>query len=906
MSSLECLFDPNDKYRPMPFWSWNDRLDTSETARQIDIMHNAGLGGYFMHARGGLLTEYLGEEWFENIKVGISEGKIRGMLPWAYDENGWPSGFGDGKVNGLGERYWSKYLRYEISERTTPRTITHTGGYHFYYDVNEFYTDNLDAVVVKEFIKAAYEPYTEKNLDGLCGFFTDEPQLSRNGIPWSNLIPGEYEKEYGEELLPKLPDLFFETDGCRQTRIRFWRMVTKLFAQSYFKQIYDYLDRHGMKLTGHVLLEDDLLSQLTTNGAVMPLYEYFHIPGIDALFREPVSKLAVLQVASVAHQLGKKQVLSESFGAGGDSITFDDMRHLYEFQMVRGVNLLCPHLEGYSLRGMRKFDRPPAMYYQQPWWSKYHIFNDMAACLGMLMSEGRTNFRTLLIHPQTTAWALYNTKNDEDIKALNDRFNEAIDSLERKHILFDLGDELIMEKYASVKDGRLIIGKAEYDRVIILPNTELLETTKGILAGFTEAGGQIVSCQAVESSDVIDNEQITYTKREFDGFSAHYFVNSTEVRQNAEIKLLGQRMDFGEKKLVPFDGGYEFAPHESIVIIDNHSRSVCSERETEKKKRLIPEGAWEIEDISPNALLIDKCDYYIDNKLYGENQYVLDAEVTALEMKKPVTIDVRFRFDITNVPERIFLVTENYNARIYVNGRLLENKPCGWFTDPSMKKIDIGGYVKKGENVVRLEMLFAQSKETYDSIEKSKKFESEKNKLSLDTELSAICITGDFEVSTEKDKFTVLAGNAVRYTGDFSIAGQRKQTELKELQMNGYPFFAGQITVKKVVDIEDINREFAIAPSGFNAADVYINGEFVRTLLWSPFTADISKYLRKGKNEIRMTLYNNLRNLMGPHHLEEGECRRVRPGCYFKKKWLFHCDDIVWNDDYCFIRTSLW
>ena len=53
------------KYRPIPFWSWNEKLDTEETARQVKLMDEAGLGGYFMHSRAGLITEYLGEEWFD-------------------------------------------------------------------------------------------------------------------------------------------------------------------------------------------------------------------------------------------------------------------------------------------------------------------------------------------------------------------------------------------------------------------------------------------------------------------------------------------------------------------------------------------------------------------------------------------------------------------------------------------------------------------------------------------------------------------------------------------------------------------------------------------------------------------------------------------------------------------------
>ena len=75
------------KYRPIPFWSWNEKLDTEETKRQVRLMDEAGIGGYFMHARGGLLTEYMGEEWFDNVKAAVEEGTDRGMHSWAYDEN---------------------------------------------------------------------------------------------------------------------------------------------------------------------------------------------------------------------------------------------------------------------------------------------------------------------------------------------------------------------------------------------------------------------------------------------------------------------------------------------------------------------------------------------------------------------------------------------------------------------------------------------------------------------------------------------------------------------------------------------------------------------------------------------------------------------------------------------------
>ena len=86
------------QYQSIPFWSWNDRLEPEELVRQIRWMRENGMGGFFMHARSGLKTEYMSEEWMECIEVCAKEAEKLGMNAWAYDENGWPSGFAGGKL----------------------------------------------------------------------------------------------------------------------------------------------------------------------------------------------------------------------------------------------------------------------------------------------------------------------------------------------------------------------------------------------------------------------------------------------------------------------------------------------------------------------------------------------------------------------------------------------------------------------------------------------------------------------------------------------------------------------------------------------------------------------------------------------------------------------------------------
>ncbi|HOW18893.1 MAG TPA: hypothetical protein PLC79_07640, partial [Phycisphaerae bacterium] len=90
---------PSSRYRPAPFWSWNDRLADEELRRQVRQFKAAGYGGFFMHSRVGLETEYLSDEWFRKIDVCVAEARGAGLYAWLYDEDRWPSGFAGGWVN---------------------------------------------------------------------------------------------------------------------------------------------------------------------------------------------------------------------------------------------------------------------------------------------------------------------------------------------------------------------------------------------------------------------------------------------------------------------------------------------------------------------------------------------------------------------------------------------------------------------------------------------------------------------------------------------------------------------------------------------------------------------------------------------------------------------------------------
>jgi hypothetical protein len=93
------LFEaPGAEYRGAPFWAWNCKLDREQMLRQIEYFKAMGFGGFHIHSRTGMASEYLSEEFMEHIKACAQKAKEEGLLCWLYDEDRYPSGVAGGMV----------------------------------------------------------------------------------------------------------------------------------------------------------------------------------------------------------------------------------------------------------------------------------------------------------------------------------------------------------------------------------------------------------------------------------------------------------------------------------------------------------------------------------------------------------------------------------------------------------------------------------------------------------------------------------------------------------------------------------------------------------------------------------------------------------------------------------------
>ena len=129
----------------------------------------------------------------------------------------------------------------------------------------------------------------------------------------------------------------------------------------------------------------------------------------------------------------------------------------------------------------------------------------------------------------------------------------------------------------------------------------------------------------------------------------------------------------------------------------------------------------------------------------------------------------------------------------------------------------------------------------------------------------------------------------------------KKTLSAENLQQQGYPFFCGKLCLEGSLDIQGENPVLCFKRKGVNVIKVEIAGK-EQTLLTDD-RLSLASFGQKGRTTVRYTLTNNLRNLLGPHHLPQGESLGVTPRQFFKEP----CDwngatEQEWNENYCFVE----
>lgn len=908
------LRSPEAAYRGKPFWSWNGELEEEELLRQVGFMKEMGFGGFFMHSRTGLITEYLGEEWFRFIRSCVRRGAELSMEAWIYDEDRWPSGTCGGLVTRerkYRQRFISEYgsdeealacpdvegilcrraLKLEDGELCDSKEVKNRSevpqGYTYAVYAEELmqesdfyngaaYLDTMNAEAVSAFLRSTLDRYAEECGEMLGreirGVFTDEPHRGQlfNGFgignanrarmaPYTGALCAAYKEKYGEEL--DFPEIYYRRRGEKENTVaaRYIDVLDDLFTQNFARQYGDWCRAHGICLTGHILHEDNLSIQTSLSGSMMRFYEYMDCPGIDNLTAHNGCFWAAIQCASAARQTGKKFVLSELYGCTGWDMPLSEYKRVGDWQALFGINLRCPHLSWYTMKGEAKRDYPASILHQNSWYRDWNLLETYFARIGIILTEGERRADLLVIHPVENMWKLVRkgwmddfAPNDKAVSELDGAFIGQCMELLARQAEFDYGDEELLAKYGSAeKDGQgalLRVGKAVYRRVLLAEGQAVRGSTRALLDAFVSLGGEVVSAPAqLPAGEVMSApENVTSAVRRFGGDVWLFLLN---LRENepacGKVTLAPALAGLGleEWDMAAFRSlgvrqadALSFAPGQMRVFRLTERPAPAAAGAYAKKLPLPEKMDYELNE--PNVLVLDKASCTLDGKPWADGKpqdvLLLDRDLRRHfsltprggEMVQPWFAakygqkdaafgKVRIEYSFTSEIECDVWIAAEYE-NILFNGVPAVRAEGRW-ADVCFRLF--GAHAVRGRNTVSAEIDFRRSEN-----------------------LEAVYVLGGFGVKLP-DRLVPLP----------------EKLSPRDVGAQGLPFYGGAVSFRTGIT----QGRVRVCAKELHGASLHVKGgEREEIIAFAPYEAETPL-----RGELVLTVFFTRRNTFGPHHL---------------------------------------
>ena len=960
---------PPAAYSTMPFLVWNGEVTEQEIDRHLKTFQAQGIHGFFIHPRYGLITDYLSQRWFDLIGYTVKRARELGMEAWLYDENSFPSGFAGGHTNEQMPESWNRgqglvpvkqtRLQPDASKRyaailrrdganwqdITSRIAEWTGkdGEFTLYEIAYYprspwnagwsYVDLIYPGVTQKFLDITMPGY-ERAIGHafgktVPGIFTDEPNIEapgKNAARWTPDLFEQFKQRRGYDLQPVLPSLWEDTGDWKKIRHDYYSLLLDLFIERWSVPYSEYAEKHNLQWTGHYW--EHAWPDPGNGPDNMAMYAWHQLPAIDMLFNQYAEGVnaqfgnvrAVRELASIANQMGRRRALSETYGAAGWELRFEDMKRLGDWQYAQGVNFMNQHLSFSTLVGCRKYDFPQSFGEHDPWWDHYHVLADYFARLSLALSAGETRNDTLVLEPTTSTWLYASHPSNPRMMELGSVFQEFLNKLEARQIEYDLGDERILREFGIGDGGKLAVKHRAYSRVVLPPGTESLDkSTVALLDKFLAAGGTVLSL--VETPRLVDGapsdaigalaskyaarwkqlnapEQLIssgvaslglekaaggklfHLRRHLDNGEVVFLVN-TSLEQSARgvFSVAGrsvQKMDAFTGTVTPYPmepakGGnakgaaaaarisFDVPPAGSLLLyVSQKGASAPASALTQHRAEtpVAPAGALSVHTLSPNILKID----YLDLKLAG----VEDKGIYFFTAQEKV-----FKhFGFAGNP---WLSTVQWKTDILDKDHFPEESG---FEASFHFKVAPGASLKGVQAVVERPWLW---KVLVNGVEVC----SPEGSAWIDPDfglypIEAASRVGENVLTLIARPFTVHHElEPVYILGDFGVKDEASGWSIVPAtalttgawKSQGLPFFSDKVGYTRHYALKA--GQPAVVRLGNwwgSTAEIRVNGKSAGVMVNRPWEADIASLVKDGDNEIEVVVYGSLKNVFGPHH----------------------------------------
>jgi glycosyl hydrolase family 106( putative alpha-L-rhamnosidase) len=804
----------------------------------------------------------------------------------------------------------------------------HTGGLNY-----------LDRQATHAFIESTHEEYYRRFGDhfgkSVRHIFMDEAGIGHPAglLTWDDTFAERFQQRRGYDLLPHLPALLFDTPGHEAIRFDYWSLVAELFRENWAMPLHEWCEQHRVAYTGHYVFEATLKEATKQLGSAMPLYEYQGMVGIDILGNDFYTRrfeqeayayyvVTIKQAASVAHQLGKGGLMSESYGVGGHAMGPEAMHGATNFQLALGVTFIAHHAAFYSMRAQRKVDCPPAIGWQEPYWPYINKHFDAIARLGWLLEQGEHQCDVLLLHPASSMQATYrhprvraeykaeNYLLDADLpfEVVDKHFTLLSSALLDAQIDHDYGDEELMATHAAVENYRMRVGQCTYSAIVVPSLVNLRSSTLDLLKNYVSQGGLII--RAGSAPHLLDGHPSDEVRAFFHDKALDCSDGAEACDFRATITVLSSR---GLRTVDIQDSAGNDAPNfkvqrrrwndHEIVFITNIARDASSitaswHSDTQGTLEEWDANTGEAQPISA-TVSDDRISLSLDFAPGQERLFVIHPDATpAKALAKPL--------------ESQRISPEWRGTRM--NPNILPLDTChlhqAGAPDKLLSVSDARGYLPDSEEIFfNATFPFQVTEEVTSGLEASLGIELPDNAhvtlngaplnlehttWILDPAIRCVQLprlsAGENEITIEGTVSEPTEFEQLWIAGDFHLASaDGAHFDITPATQNlppgawpglGLPFYAGTIAYETFVNLErhQFQRAVLELSSLDGSAQIRVNGVVVDHILWQPHACDITEALEEGENHIEIEVANTLRNLLGPHYDPDEEIHTGIPG----------------------------
>jgi hypothetical protein len=628
---------------------------------------------------------------------------------------------------------------------------------------------------------------------------------------------------------------------------------------------------------------------------------------------------AVKEVRSIANQLGKKRILSETYGAGGWELSFADQKRIVDWEAVLGINLVDQHLQYMTIAGARKRDHPQSFSYHEPWWDNYKVMADYISRLCVFGSIGEQINQVLVLEPTSTGWMHYSShaasRSQKIMDSLAVSFHQFVRRLETAQVEYDLGTEYALQQFGKVSDKGIVIEKRNYKLVVLPPFTENLNSsTVNLLEKYLGQGGKILSWSMPSYVDGKANETLKKLRADyreqwmaatndeaeiinelvspgvkftFQGEEKGVFYHQRRMLEDAQLLMLVNSSDRewstgtleipGENleqwdaftgEISPYENrtmeksvkaSFHIAPKGSLILCVHGKKAENQYVNKAKDKTVMtPLEALKVNRLSSNVLTVDYCDLKLGSKL-EKDVYFYKANLKAYQhngfIGDPWDNGVQYKSQIMNGDT--LGAGSGFEADFWITlGKGVDTSNLlAVIERPGLFRIFVN------DRPVNAEKGKWWLDEKFGVYRISSLVKEGKNKITV--------ISSPFRVLSELESIYILGNFTVDKAAKGFVLSPARQMTLGSWNEQGLPFYADKVGYSTSYDIADAgSSHYTVRLNKWNGtvAEVNVNGVKAGVLISEPYELDVTRFIKNGTNTVSVNVTGSLINTLGPHH----------------------------------------